>query len=228
MVFRLNGGAAFGPDVTMTWNDFIRALGASITSLKNSKGTVTAVSITDGNAGSYWDNANMFTALVYGNKIMNNYHHNNNSGNKVMTIAGLAANCWYDLYLYGHGNAEDQNTRFTIGSVSKDCTIPVVGLTTLTEGAHYVVFRGVTANSSGQITVTWGPASGTGYAAINAVQIVQRLYGDINGDSSINSADLDLFVDCWLGNSSSLDLNGDGSITLYEFSQFAGNWLETY
>jgi pectate lyase len=164
------GGAAFGSGVAMTWNNFSR-YSTTMTSLKDSTNTPTTVSITPNQpGGAGWSTA-FFSSLAYGANIMNAYIHNNNSGYYNMVIAGLTAGSVYDLYLYGHGDAENQNTVFTVGGVSRTCTVSVSGLTVLTENAHYVVFRGVAADASGQITVNWG-ATGT-YAAINGLQIVR-------------------------------------------------------
>lgn len=55
------------------------------------------------------------------------------------------------------------------------------------------------------------------------------LYGDYNGDESVDGDDLARFVDIWLRPAVEevfyLDLNADGAITLYEFSRLAENWL---
>ncbi len=222
------GGAAFGPDVTLTWNNYTRSM-TTISNCLDSTGAATTISITDNHTDGYYTSVWL---LAYGANIMNNYHYNSAQGSKVMTIAGLTADGLYDLYIYGHGDNESQNTVFTIGSVSKatDVHDALTGsyATALTEGAHYVFFPGVQADPSGQIVVTWGPASGSGYAAINGLQIVHRLYGDIDRDNSIDLSDLDMFLNYWLSDFASLDLNGDGAITLYEFSLFAQNWLVTY
>jgi hypothetical protein len=37
--------------------------------------------------------------------------------------------------------------------------------------------------------------------------------------------DLWAFAGCWLQDDSELDLNGDSLITLFEFAEFATNWL---
>jgi pectate lyase len=166
----IGGGAAFGSGVVMTWNSFDR-YSTTMTNLKDSTNTSTTVSLTPNQpSGAGWSTS-FFSGLIYGTNIMNAYIHNNNTGYYNMIIAGLTSGSTYDLYLYGHGDAENQNTVFTVGGVSKTSTIYVAGLTALTENAHYVVFRGVAADTSGQITVNWG-ATGT-YAAINGLQIVR-------------------------------------------------------
>jgi beta-xylosidase len=54
---------------------------------------------------------------------------------------------------------------------------------------------------------------------------VTPLYGDMNGDNIVNTADLSEFLCCWLLEDCGLDLNDDCVITLYEFAGFARNWL---
>jgi endo-1,4-beta-xylanase len=51
------------------------------------------------------------------------------------------------------------------------------------------------------------------------------LYGDMDGDSTVNAEDLAEFSGYWLQDNCHLDLDGDCIITLYEFAEFAGNWL---
>jgi pectate lyase len=58
------------------------------------------------------------------------------------------------------------------------------------------------------------------------------LYGDYNGDKSVNTEDFYLFIGFWLNPNSRpafyQDLNGDGLVSLYEFKSFTQNWLEMY
>ncbi len=164
-----NGGAAFGEGVTMYWNDYVDSL-TTIENCLDSDGAATSVDITDNHDGRYW--GALGSELTYGYDIMDNYHHNSNHGYKDMIIAGLTPDSSYDLYLYGHGDQESQNTIFTIDGVSKSSTIDVAGLTELTENAHYVIFTGVLADSSGQIIVNWGAET---YAAINGLQIIGEM-----------------------------------------------------
>ncbi len=168
LIQETKGGAAFGSGVTMTWNNYYRGT-TSLINVRDSLNNVTTVDIT-ANQPNAWDTG-FFNGLTYGANIMNGYVHNNNTGFYNMIIAGLTPNASYDLYLYGHGDNEAQNTTFTISGVSKTSTIGVSGLTELTENAHYVVFRGVPADTSGQITVNWGNAGN--YGAVNGLQIVR-------------------------------------------------------
>jgi pectate lyase len=166
------GGAAFGFGVTMTWNNYVAGSG-TMSNLLDSGGAATSVSINP-NATSSYSTSTFFSSLTYGQSIMNGYLFVQNT-TKNMTIAGLTAGSTYDLYLYGHGDQEAQNTRFTVNGTSKTTSTNVSGLTALTENAHYVVFKGVAVNTSGQITVNWGNTSG--YGALNGIQIIRGNLG---------------------------------------------------
>lgn len=166
------GGAAFGSGVTMTWNNFINGT-ATLSNLDDSAGAATAVSVTPNSTNSW--STSFFSSLTYGENIMHDYLYVQNT-TRNMTIAGLAAGSTYDLYLYGHGDQEVQNTRFIVNGVSKTTNLSNAGgATALTEGAHYVVFKGVPANAGGQITVNWGNTGN--YGALNGLQIVR---GNLN------------------------------------------------
>jgi hypothetical protein len=67
----------------------------------------------------------------------------------------------------------------------------------------------------------------TGDMAIDNIEVSGRtLYGDMNGDNFVNESDLSAFADYWLQEDCGLDLDGDCRITLYEFIEFANNWLD--
>jgi hypothetical protein len=55
------------------------------------------------------------------------------------------------------------------------------------------------------------------------------LYGDINGDKSVDLKDLAFFATRWLDTvcdaCGHADLTGDGNVTLYDFQALAENWL---
>ena len=68
-----------------------------------------------------------------------------------------------------------------------------------------------------------GPA---GDMAIDDIVVTGRiLYGDMNSDTIVNAGDLMDYMGYWLQDNEALDLDGDSVITLYEFSEFAANWL---
>jgi poly(hydroxyalkanoate) depolymerase family esterase len=99
-------------------------------------------------------------------------------------------------------------------SVSEAYTQALVDLSGYT-GAIQIRFRAVAAG---------GPR---GDIAIDDIEVTgRRLYGDMDSDGIVNAADLSGFVGYWLQENCDLDLDGDCVITLYEFSEFANNWLD--
>jgi hypothetical protein len=105
-----------------------------------------------------------------------------NGGNYPFTIGGLNPSKTYDIYLYGYqspstyaslfhidngapanrktSGGSDGNT-FVAGGLASDPYVTV---------ANYVLFTGVAPDQSGNITGTWGVASG--YGILNGFQIV--------------------------------------------------------
>lgn len=66
---------------------------------------------------------------------------------------------------------------------------------------------------------------GSGYLFnVNWLKFIR--YGDMNGDTIVNTNDCSGFLSYWLQNDCDLDLDGDCLITLYEFAGFANNWLD--
>ena len=66
---------------------------------------------------------------------------------------------------------------------------------------------------------------GSGYLFnVNWWQFIR--YGDMNADNIVNEIDLSDFVVYWLETNCNWDLDGDCKISLYEFAQFAKNWLD--
>jgi hypothetical protein len=47
----------------------------------------------------------------------------------------------------------------------------------------------------------------------------------MNDDSIVGIDDLTEFAALWLQNNCTFDLNGDCRIDLYEFAEFAANWM---
>jgi len=66
-----------------------------------------------------------------------------------------------------------------------------------------------------------------GDMAIDEIAVFgELLYGDMNGDNRVDEDDLWEFVGYWLEDDCALDLNGNCLINLYEFAEFAENWLD--
>ena len=72
-------------------------------------------------------------------------------------------------------------------------------------------------------TAVGGPR---GDMAVDNIEVLGRLlYGDMDGDNYVDIDDLVDFTGYWLQADCDLDLNGDCLINLYEFQEFARNWL---
>jgi fibronectin type 3 domain-containing protein len=67
----------------------------------------------------------------------------------------------------------------------------------------------------------------TGDIAIDHIEVKGRiLYGDMNEDDRVDIDDLVDFAGNWLRNNCGLDLDGDCTVTMYEFAEFARDWLD--
>jgi hypothetical protein len=72
-------------------------------------------------------------------------------------------------------------------------------------------------------TAAGGPQ---GDMALDEIEVLGCLmYGDLNGDHSVNLSDLMEFSEFWMQENCASDLDGDCVITLYEFAEFARSWL---
>ena len=105
-----------------------------------------------------------------GHEMMSQYITTQGKTNTVR-IQGLTAGGYYTLYLFGHGDNENQNTEFTVNGVTKASTIDVAGLTQLTEDAHYVVFDLVAADENGQIQIDYANGPLNEWGSFNGFQI---------------------------------------------------------
>ena len=83
------------------------------------------------------------------------------------TLTGLVPGRKYDLYLYGYGDQLGQNTLFGANGILKQTNNPA-GLTTLTQGRHYVTFTAV-AEFDGTVPFTWRSSFGATDADANSV-----------------------------------------------------------
>ena len=91
--------------------------------------------------------------------------------------------------------------------------------------------------TGGTATVTFTP-QGVGTwrnVALNGFEIASacRTSGDFNGDSTVDSFDLDLFTADWLwsgppGGYAWGDLNCDGRVRFEDFARFARQWLGSF
>jgi hypothetical protein len=84
---------------------------------------------------------------------------NSTAGNGYVTLSGLTPNGAYSLIAY---SASDQNvgagrlSSFTVDGVTQTSTWTATATSTLISGVDYVVFAGVTADPSGNLTINFG------------------------------------------------------------------------
>ncbi|MEM6332002.1 MAG: PEP-CTERM sorting domain-containing protein [Planctomycetota bacterium] len=95
-------------------------------------------------------------------------------GVATLTLDGLDPSATYDLYLYGGGNSEGADTRFTVGGNAQDTTGTAAATTDLTLGEDYVVFTGIAPDVSGSLSIQWqqiapGPA---GFYGLQVVEVI--------------------------------------------------------
>ena len=165
------GKAAIGVSDADVWNlssnPFISDAG--IDNLVWADGAASGVNLRITNAPGAWttpvDNA-MFNIYAY-----------NKGGPMSVTLTGLATGT-YDIYAYGHGEADSMTTRFevdagsgvlparTTGNSPRWRTLP------FEEGAHYVVFRGVAVNEGSLLVILANP-DGNATPFLNWIQIVE-------------------------------------------------------
>ena len=174
-----------GPGVlnigTSVWNIFPASQDQSsigsvtLTDVVDSDGNVTTVDVVyDCQSRGAWSSNGVQSASLSastGRYIMESYLTTQNATNYIY-IQGLAPGGLYDLYLFGHGDDETQNTRFTVNGSTKASTINVNGLTALTQNAHYIVFENVPADANGQIQINFSNGTENQWGAFNGMQIV--------------------------------------------------------
>ena len=170
-------GALTSETGPMYWNALTgNASGApvTITNVSDSEGNATAVDVvyTKTNRDAWSANSVQSSTLTSGKSLMEAYLTTQGADDYV-TIQGLVAGNSYDLYLFGHGDNEDQNTQFTVDGSTKGSTIDVTGLTELTENAHYVIFSGIAADVNGEILIQFSPCELNEWGSFNGMQIVE-------------------------------------------------------
>ena len=143
--------------------------------LVDSSGAITSVTF-DLSTGTGDTTADSVRA---GNGLLDDYIYlgpNYGISSVAFSFQGLTAGSQYDLYLYGVAGAQSASTypaTFTVGGVDKtlDSTTPFDG--TFVENREYVLYSGVTADGSGEISGSVASASQPGfYSVFNGVQIV--------------------------------------------------------
>lgn len=171
-------GALTAETGPMFWNALVgNAEGAPVTisDIADSAGAATTVDIvyTKTNRDAWAADSVQCSTLAYGagHDLMQAYLTTQGAVDYV-TIQGLTAGNSYDLYLFGHGDNEAQNTQFTVDGVTKGSSIDVTGLEVLTLDAHYVVFSGVVADGTGAIEIAFENGPDNEWGSFNGMQIV--------------------------------------------------------
>ena len=169
-------GALSSASGSMYWNALVgNADGApvTITNIADSEGNATTVDVvyTKTNRDAWATDSVQSSTLTSGGDLMEAYLTTQGATDSVV-IQGLVAGNGYTLYLFGHGDNEDQNTQFTIDGTTLGSTIDVTGLTELTENAHYVVFSNVFADANGEILIEFAPGPDNEWGSFNGMQIV--------------------------------------------------------
>lgn len=165
------GLAAVGISANDYWNPFPNTADSTI-GLKWYEGSASGVSMRVQNAPGSWGNStgdSMFDSYIY------NYP---NSGNITITIQGLpqTPNWTYDIYIYGHGAADNQNGIYTLSGTTLATSQGAywnnnqLASGNFIQGGHYVVFT-KSGSAGGTAVITITPDAG-GYPLINGMQIV--------------------------------------------------------
>ncbi len=172
------GFAAIGVTTNDFWNTCICTTfngyefgSGALPNLKFVDRTSSAVILTVANV--FEDDVNGATDPMYGNYLYG--YPNPAYANIWVTITNLIAGA-YDFYLYGHGNANDQNSVFQLflGAQSYGSEETVNGSGWLSpvwqEGVQYVAFNNVSVSGGQQVTIILGPGA-SAYDALSGLQI---------------------------------------------------------
>ena len=168
----------FGPGTGWTWAYLgaaqTQSTPVTATDVVDFEGNATEVDVTYNalSRGAYGTDSIQSTSLpaTDGHDMMEGYFTTQGMANSV-TISDLGAGLSYDLYLFGHGDNEAQNTQFTVAGETKGSTIDVTGLGLLTEDAHYVVFTAVEADENGEILIEYANGPDNEWGSFNGMQI---------------------------------------------------------
>jgi hypothetical protein len=139
---------------------------------------------------------------------------------------GLIPGASYDLAVYSASNAVGPlGGAFTFGGETKSTA--GTNQETFEEGVNYVVFEGLVADEIGNIDgiVDDNPFDGDDGYAINGLQIALVSFpgacdADLSGDGVLDLADVQAFIDAFVGGNDAADLNGDGVYDLGDVQAF--------
>ena len=171
------GLAAVGQTPNDFWNLYTRE-GATpsiwrtfgvVTNLKQADGTPSGANLSVANAPGAWGN-HVADAMYDG------YLYPFDGGNIGITVDALPAG-QYDFFFYGHGPVADQNSTYEllVGGANYGTRTTVFGSGWETadwqEGMQYVVFRGVSVASAGDVVNVIVHPAASPYAFIAGMQI---------------------------------------------------------
>ena len=186
-----SGRGVLGAGPGLTWNN-VGATSVSSSKLNDSTGTVTAVALTGDSNGVFGaasgPNVGGVKTVPGSQTLVDNYNlmtdYRYTFGSRAYTFTGLAPSRQYDFYVYGYGDNPGSNTAFNVGNILKQTKIPL-GITTTTEGRHYVTFTFV-SDEEGAFTFQWSnptqmgmtDADGSdGVSALSGFQLVENASG---------------------------------------------------
>ncbi len=180
-------GHAAGPGTDLDfWNAYshypngwqgVLVPNGSMSNLKTSDNTTTPVSVAVSNAAGGWG----ISTPGNTDPMFMGYMYPNPSGSITVTLSDLEGGL-YDFYLYGHGDATNQNSAFSIdadnnGTVDSAPKKTLNGSgwnsATWTENTQYVKFGDVTVTAGTPVKFTVAPDASS-YAALNGMQIVKK------------------------------------------------------
>lgn len=156
-----------------TWN-LLDVGQRSIKNLRSHVGSKTPVGLQVSENDGEWgikDHAGVFHAYIY---------HNSRSVDLQATFTGLASG-YYQIYVYAHGDAPNQNAAVELAVGTKVCGTKSTlndgswdfRSKTLSEGVQYVSFEFVVEDSA-PVKIT-SKRAGSDYSMLNAIQIVRLM-----------------------------------------------------
>lgn len=177
------GLGAIGQSTTDVWNIYSRdeaemvwKTNGSIQNLLWADGTESQVGMSISNAPGAWFSENP-------DEMFSGYLFSLNNGAVVVTLTNLPSGN-FDFFLYGHGAADSQNTKFSV-YVGNDyqgtlATSTTAGWTNVNwnEGNHYIVFRDIQVVNGQTITIK-ADRGASSYACINGLQVVSSFGSNI-------------------------------------------------
>jgi fibronectin type 3 domain-containing protein len=174
-------GTAAASDPGTKWNSYTNG-NSPASAVKSSADVATTVGLTFAANGTFDHTlgvngpASGGGTLTNGVELMRDYIWSNSL--RTLTISGLVSGRSYNLYMYGYGDTVGQNCGFRLDGISKQTSDPA-GLTTLTQGAHFVTHTAI-ADENGQIAFNWGPVTASLFPELTDADAAST-FGGISG-----------------------------------------------